>query len=172
MLSTAALFAWLLVMPQQGPVAPAVASPQIPPPPQTVDLGVSLDRIQEAVSRPPAIKTSGTRPVFRIEVFERRPTVEDILGRDYLRGPVPAVGMSHQEFLNMVTPDEFRGMAMFTNKEAMTIAATSLALQWGLMKAIDKLKDARTERAQEAARREVLEAMNAIEAAKKKKSGG
>ena len=48
------------------------------------------------------------------------------------------------------------------------VAATSLALQWGLMKAIDKLKDARTERAKEAARREVLEAMNALEEARKK----
>lgn len=71
----------------------------------------------------------------------------------------------------MVTPQEFRGMAMFTNKEAITIAATSLALQWALSKAVDKLKEARTARAKEAARREVLEAMNAIEAARKRKSG-
>jgi hypothetical protein len=57
-------------------------------------------------------------------------------------------------------------MSMFTNKEAMTIAATSLALQWALMKAVDKLKDARTERAKEAARREVIAAMNQLEARK------
>ena len=68
----------------------------------------------------------------------------------------------------MVTPEEFRGMAMFSNKEAMTIAATSLGLQWALMKAVDKLKEARDERAKEAARREVIEAMNALEAARKK----
>jgi hypothetical protein len=172
-LHAAALLAFLLVAPQQGSAAPPAAAGQhaAPPAAEAIDLGVSLDRIQEAVSRPRAIKTAGTRPVFRVEVFARKPTVEDLLGPDYLRGPVPATGMSHQEFLNMVTPEEFRGVAMFTNKEAMTIAATSLALQWGLMKAIDTLRDARTERAKEAARKEVLEAMNAIEAAKKKKSG-
>jgi hypothetical protein len=134
----------------------------------SVVLPVSLERIHEAISRPPAIKPSTNRPVFRVEVFARKPTIEDILGPDYLRGPVPNAGMTHQEFLNMVTPDEFRGMAMFTNKEAMTIAATSLALQWALMKAVDKLKDARNERAKEAARQEVIEAMNALEAARKK----
>ena len=76
--------------------------------------------------------------------------------------------MTHSEFLNMVTPDEFKGYSIFTNKEGMIVAATSLAMQWALMKAIDKLKDARTERAQEAARKEVLEAMNELEAARKK----
>jgi hypothetical protein len=106
--------------------------------------------------------------VFRVEVFARKPTIEDILGPDYLRGPVPNAGMTHQEFLNMVTPDEFRGMAMFTNKEAMVITATSLALQWALMKAVDKQKDARDERAKNAARQEVIEAMNALETARKK----
>ena len=29
---------------------------------------------------------------------------------------------------------------MFSNMEGITVAATSLALQWGLLKAIDKLK--------------------------------
>jgi hypothetical protein len=160
-----AIVAALSASPQQNGTRPATTEPSAIEP---IDLPVSLERIQEAISRPPAIKPSTNRPVFRVEVFARKPTIEDILGPDYLRGPVPNSGMTHQEFLNMVTPDEFRGMAMFTNKEAMTIAATSLALKWALMKAVDKLKDARTERAKEAARQEVIEAMNALEAARKK----
>ena len=106
--------------------------------------------------------------MFRVEVFAKQPTVEDILGPDYLKGPVPYGGITHSEFLNMVTPNEFKGYSIFTNKEGMIVAATSLAMQWALMKAIDKLKDAQTERAREAARREVLEAMNELEAARKK----
>ena len=90
--------------------------------------------------------------VFRVEVFAKKPTVEDILGPDYLKGPVPYGGMTHSEFLNMVTPNEYKGYSVFTNREGMTVAATSLAMQWALMKAIDKLKDAQTERAREAAR--------------------
>lgn len=164
-LSVLALVAALAASPQQQR-PPGTAGPS-PGPSETIQLPVSLERIQEAISRPPAIRPTTNRPVFRVEVFARKPTIEDILGPDYLKGPVPG-GMTHQEFLNMVTPQEFRGMAMFSNKEAMTIAATSLALQWALMKAVDKLKDARDDRAKEAARREVLDAMNALAAARKK----
>ena len=160
-----ALVAALYGSPQQGG-APAEQQPAEAN--ASIELPVSLERIQEAISRPPAIKPSSNRPVFRVEVFARKPTIEDILGPDYLRGPVPNAGMTHQEFLNMVTPTEFRGMAMFTNGEAITITATALALQWALMKAVDKLKEARDERAKNAARQEVIEAMNALEAARKK----
>jgi len=76
--------------------------------------------------------------------------------------------MTHQEFLNMVTPQEFRGMSAFTGGEALMVAATSIGLQWALSRAIDKLKDAKTERAKEAARREVLDAMNQLAEARKK----
>ncbi|HJR60185.1 MAG TPA: hypothetical protein VJ813_12320 [Vicinamibacterales bacterium] len=163
------LAAALGAAPQQGgapaPPAEPAPAPQANPP---IELPVSLTRIQKALSRPPAIKPTTNRPVFRVEVFARKPTIEDILGPDYLLGPVPASGMTHQEFLHMVTPVEYRGMSMFTNGEAMTLAAVGLAFNWALMKAIDKLKEARTERAKEAARREVLQAMNELEAARKK----
>jgi hypothetical protein len=160
--------------PQKPPSpAPAAASAQQQNPAPAsaegpVDLPVSLDRIQRALSRPPAIQPRSDRPVFRVEVFAAKPTVADILGPDYLIGPVPYGGMTHSEFLNMVTPAEFRGYSMFTNKEGLTIAATSLALQWALMKAVDKLKTARDDRAKDAARREVMEAMNQLEEANRK----
>jgi hypothetical protein len=135
---------------------------------ESIELPVSVEKIQKAISRPAAIQPRSDRVVFRVEVFAKKPTVEDILGPDYLKGPVPYGGLTHHEFLNMVTPNEFKGYSIFTNKEGMMVAATSLAMQWALMKAIDKLKDAQTERAKEAARREVLEAMNELEAARKK----
>jgi len=136
---------------------------------QSIELPVSVAKIQQAISRPAAIQPlRSDRVVFRVEVFAKKPTVEDILGPDYLKGPVPYGGMTHNEFLNMVTPNEFKGYSIFTNKEGMMVAATSFALQWALMKAIDKLKEARTERAKEAARREVLDAMNELEAARKR----
>jgi hypothetical protein len=133
-----------------------------------IEWPVSLERIQEAISRPPAIKTSGVRPVFRVEILGKKATIEDILGPDYLAGPVPYAGMTHQEFLNMVTPSEYRGMGVFTGGEAATIAATSIALQWLLSKALDKLEKAHTERAKNAARKEVLDAMDRLAAARKK----
>lgn len=130
-------------------------------------LPVDIDKIQRALQRPPAIKLETKRSVFRIEIFGRKPTIEDILGRDFLRGPVPYGGMTHQEFLNMVTPKDVQGYAAFDNKQAFTVAATSLALQWALQKAIKKYNDAKEERAREAARREVEEALAELRRARR-----
>ena len=44
------------------------------------DLPVSLERIQRALSRPPAIRLQGERNVYRGEIIGRQPTIEDILG--------------------------------------------------------------------------------------------
>ena len=141
-----------------GSSAPAVNPDRLP---------IDLEKIQKALGKPPAIRLETNRSVFRIEIFARRPTIEDILGRDFLRGPVPYGGMTHQEFLNMVTPSDVRGYAAFDNKQAFTVAATSLALQWALQKAISKFHDAREDRAREAARREVEEALAELRRARR-----
>ena len=49
----------------------------------------------------------------------------------------------------------------------MVVAATSIALQWTLQKAIDKLREARSDRAKEAARKEVDEALEALRKARR-----
>jgi uncharacterized protein YaiL (DUF2058 family) len=75
--------------------------------------------------------------------------------------------MTHQEFLNLVTPKDVQGYAAFSNKQALTVAATSVALQWALRQAIQKFKDAKAEREREAARREVEEALAALRKARR-----
>src|SRR4051812_49918085 len=107
------------------------------------DLPVSVERVQRALSRPPAIDVNGERPVFRVEVLSKKLTIEDILGPDYLKGPVPRAGMTHQEFLDMVTPKDYQGYAPYTNGEGATIAATSFALKWALQKAVHKYETAK-----------------------------
>jgi hypothetical protein len=154
--------------PSAGPEA--TAATQVASPAPTVDLeslGVSLDRIQKGVTKPQAIKLTETRKVFRMEVFGAKPTIEDILGPDYLRGPVPYGGMTHQEFLDMVTPKDVQGYAAFTNRQGMVVAATSIALQWALQKALDKYREARNERAKDAATKEVQEALDALRKARR-----
>ena len=157
--------------------AAALAQTPDPPPsggsgtleaPLNIDrLPIDLDKIQRALSRPPAIKLETSRTVFRIEIFGRTPTIEDILGPDYLKGPVPGGVMTHQEFLNMVTPKDVQGYAAFDNKQALTIAATSFALKWALQKAIDKYQSAKEDRAREAARREVEDALAELRRARR-----
>ena len=150
---------------QEGPAQPAAPAADVEP----VDadaLPVNLRKIQRAVARPAAIRTESARPVFRVQVFSRNPTIDDILGPDWRKGPTPLGAMSHQEFLDIVTPNDVRGYAAFDNKQALVVAATSFALKWAVQKALDKLDQAKTDRQKEAARKEVDEALAALRKAR------
>jgi hypothetical protein len=130
-------------------------------------LPVNVKRIQRVLSHPPAIRPETSRMVFRVEVFSRKPTIDDILGPDWRKGPTPGGTMTHQEFLNLVTPQDVQGYAAFDNKQALTVAATSFALQRALKQAVQKFEDARTERQKEAAKKEVDEALAALRKARR-----
>jgi hypothetical protein len=139
-------------------------------PPTLLDpdaLPVDITRIQRRLARPPAIRPDDARPVIRVEVFGRSPTIDEILGPDWRRGPTPAGAMTHQEFLNLVTPRDVQGFAAFDNRQALTVAATSFALQWAVRQALKKLDDAITARQKEAAQREVDEALSALRRARR-----
>ena len=135
---------------------------------ETDDLPVSVDRIQRKLAKTPQIRPSEVTPVFRVEILGKMPPIEVLLGPDYLVGKTPYGGsaMTHQEFRDMVTPPEFRGTAMFTQGEAITVMATAAALQWALQKAIQKYRSAMHEREREAARKEVEEALEALDRAR------
>ena len=150
--------------------APALPSPDTAISAASIDadaLPVDLEKIQRAVSRPPAITPESTRPVFRVQIVSRNPTIDDILGPDWRRGPTPLGAMTHQEFLNIVTPKDVQGYAAFDNKQALTVAATSFALKWAVERAMKKLDDARTERQREAAQKEVSDALAALRKARR-----
>lgn len=133
------------------------------------DLPVDIDRIQRALANTPMLRfDKDDRPVFRVEVFGEKPTIDDILGPDWQKGPVPYGGMTHQEFLDMVTPKDVQGYAAFSNKEGAVVAATSFLLQWTLQKAIARLQNSKDEREREAARQEVIDALKALEDARAK----
>ena len=158
----------------QPPAAQKPATPQEKPAPAAVtvdpkDLPVSLDRIQKALANTPKLRFDPEgRPVFRVQVFGAQPTIDEILGPDWATGPAKYGNMTHQDFLAMVTPDEMRGFAEYSNAEGAQLAASSLALQWALQKSLRKLRETSNEREREAARKEVLEALNALEAARAK----
>ena len=133
------------------------------------DLPVDIARIQRALANTPMLRfDKDNRPVFRVEVFGEKPTIDEILGPDWARGPVPYGRMTHQEFLDMVTPKDVQGYAAFSNKEGATVAATSFLLQWTLQKAIAKYQNSQDQREREAARQEVLDALKALEDARAK----
>jgi len=142
-------------------------APEPAPPPPT-DLPVSLDRIQRALAAPPPMTLKEQNPVFRLEVFGRKPTIEELLGEKFWIGPTPYGGMTHQDFLNMVTPELARPYAGFTGGHLLAQAALTLAEQWALREAIKKYRSALTNRERDAARKEVEEALAALEDARRK----
>jgi len=156
----------------QSPAAQKPAAPQEKPATAAIDvkdLPVSLDRIQRALANTPKLRFDPEgRPVFRVEVFGKAPTIDDILGPDWATGPVKYGTMTHQEFVAMVTPKEMQGFAEYTNAEGAQLATSSFVLQWTLQKAIRKFKETQDEREREAARKEVIDALNALEAAQVK----
>jgi hypothetical protein len=144
---------------------PQPTAPRIRP----EDLPVSLDRIQRALAHTPMLRFHpDDRPVIRVQVFGERPTIEDILGPDYIPGRARHGSLTHQEFLDMVTPQDVQGYAAFSNREGATVAATSFLFQWTLQKAIQTFTETQDERKREAARQEVLDALSALEEARAK----
>jgi len=148
---------------QQGKAQPA--APTIRP----EDLPVSLDRIQRALAHTPMLRFDpDDRPVFRVQVFGESPTIEDIVGPDSIRGSARYGSLTHQEFLDMVTPKDVQGYAAFSNREGATVAATSFLFQWTLQKAIQTFNETQDEHRRAAARQEVLDALSALEDARAK----
>lgn len=136
-------------------------------------LPVSLKRIKRALASPAAIKVlepkevRDGRPVFRVDIEGDKIDIETILGKEFWRGPVSYGGMTHQEFLDLVTPNDVKGYAAFSNGQGIVVAATSIALQWAVLKAMDQLKKAKDARAKEQARKEVEEALEALRKARR-----
>lgn len=131
------------------------------------ELPVSLDRIQRALAAPPTVQFKEQHPVFRVEVYGRQPTLEDLLGEKFWVGPVSYGGMTHQEFMDMSTPREMQPYAGFTGKYLVAETALTLAEQWALKSAIHKFKDAKSNHERDAARKEVLDALAELEKARK-----
>jgi hypothetical protein len=78
--------------------------------------------------------------------------------------------MTHQEFLDMVTPKLAQNYAGFTGKYLVAETALTLLETWALKAAIKKFREAKAEREREAARKEVLEALAALERARTRTS--
>ena len=127
---------------------------------------MSLDRIQRALSTKPALELKEQHPVFRLEIFGRKPTLEDVLGEKFWIGPTPYGGMTHKEFLDKVTPQVLQSYGGFTGTSLLQATALTLMEQWALKQAIRKFRSALTEREREAARKEVLDALAALERAR------
>ena len=77
-------------------------------------LPISLHRIQRELQQSTSTEShEGLRLRYQIDVYGRSPAIELFTKADNLRyGGVPHSAPTHQEMLNMMTPQEFRAPVM------------------------------------------------------------
>ena len=133
------------------------------PKPQDPALPVDVEKIKNALERPDSLKLDDSQLRFYATVTAKVPTFEDFVGDfDLKNGPVPRAGMTHQEFLNMVTPKELYSSAGITATEMLQFAITNWAAQQVIKKGLQEIRAARTEREIQAIRERINRELAAL----------
>jgi hypothetical protein len=106
-----------------------------------------LERVKAQLNRTPTLKLDDQQLRFYIEVVAKQPSIADIIGTyDLINGPTKrGAAMTHQEFLNMVTPKEMYGSQGIKPGELLQFALTNWLAQQAIKRAIEDIKNARTE---------------------------
>jgi hypothetical protein len=133
--------------PPAGPTTPAT-TPAVQAPGQSrdIDLPIDLTRIRRALNSDSPTRLAETQLRFYLEVVARQPTFKDFIGSyDLKNGPVKGAQMTHQEFLNMVTPRLLHSSAGFTATETLQVALVNWAAQTAIKKGVNALRNARNE---------------------------
>jgi hypothetical protein len=110
-----------------------------------------MAQIRRALGQPTVLRLDERQLRFYLEVVGRQPhkfsAAEFFKGYDLRNGPTPRGNpMSHQEFLDMVNPKELHSTAGITPAEMLQFAMTNWLGQSLLKKALDDVRNARTEK--------------------------
>jgi hypothetical protein len=134
--------------PPTGTSTTQSGKPQQTPPEPTVQLPQSqLDQIKRAVLTDTKLQLRGDPLRFYVTVEARIPSVQEMLGTyDLKNGPVARAPMRHQEYLNMVTPQELYGSGGITALELLQGAVVNALGHWLVRKAMNDLGKAENER--------------------------
>jgi hypothetical protein len=152
----------VLVLLAAGPAAAQQARPEEPSAVDVEQLPISVDRIEDDLSTPPAISLESTQPLFRVEIIAPRQRwlrEIDWLGTTERVGPIVPVPSIHDQYLARVTPPEARMFGAFEGAELFQVMVTSLIQGLAARKVADKVTEAMRKRREEEARREVDEAI-------------
>lgn len=125
---------------------PATSTTQSQTPQTTTIDQAQLDRIKTALkTEPPLTKLNDDDLRFYLEIVARQPTFKDFVGSTDLKsGPVKKGAMTHQEFLDMVTPKLLYSQAGFSASEMLQAGLVNVAAQ-RIAKAFEDLKKAHSE---------------------------
>ena len=118
------------------------------PPPTAAQAAADLERVKAQLNRAPVLKLDDNQLRFYVEVIGKQPSIADVIGSyDLINGPTRrGAPMTHQEFLNMVTPQEFYGSQGIKSYELLQFALTNWLGQQIIKKAIEDLRNAKSDR--------------------------
>jgi hypothetical protein len=135
--------------------------------PASESLPVDLVHIRDQVDHLPAIKLDESQLRFYTLVLARQPSFNDFIGDyDLKNGPTKGgAAMTHQEFVDMVTPKELNQLLGGTNGGALMMlqwAAVNAVGQSLIKKAIQDLRGARDDHDVQAIRERINQELQAL----------
>ena len=127
---------------QSAQTPPQQTSTETPPLPQ------NIDKIRNAVNRPPKLVVDDGQLRIYVEVIAKWPRFDEkTKGYDFINGATPGGNpMSHKEFLNMVTPKEMYGSGGIRPTEMLQFALVNWLGQAIIKKGLEEIRKARNER--------------------------
>jgi hypothetical protein len=147
--------------------ASSPSSRQDGPPPQQPPLPVDVSRVKEQAQRQPAVKLDEQQLRFYVLILAKEPKFEDFVGSyDLKNGPTRGgAPMTHQEFLNMVTPRELNELFGATSGSSFAMvqaAAMNVGAQALISKAVQQIRQAHNEREVQAIREQIDKELAAL----------
>jgi len=143
---------------------PPATTPQNPPPPLPVD----LRRIRGALDAPVRVRIIDGRIRFFAEtVAPTGPSFKELsVNFDLRNGPVPGAGMTHQEFLSMVTPKELYGSGGIKPLETLEWGLVNYVGWWAVRKLYKELSETVDEAKKDAIRKQIDRELAALRGGK------
>ena len=150
------------------PPPPSTQPQQTPPPAATLPVDLDLKRIKHAIETPVRIRIDDGRVRFYAETVAKAPISFQALSVnfDLLHGPVPGAGMTHSEFLSMVTPKELYGSGGIKPLEMLEWGIVNYAGQWVIRKLYKELSETIDERKKDAIRKQIDRELAALRGGK------
>lgn len=122
--------------PAQDPPATAAQTIAVP------DLVTDLARIRAGLNRPPSIKVKQEGIRFYLTIIGDRIDIHEYMRNgDLFNGPVPRAGVTHQDFINHITPKLLYSSGGIKATELLEWGIVNWLGQMAVKKAFNKLGD-------------------------------
>lgn len=146
--------AWAQTVPPASSTAQAPPGAPQPAPPV---LPVDLKRIRGGLQKPARIRIDDGRIRFYTETVARSgPTFKELsVNFDLRNGPVPGAGMTHSEFLTMVTPKNLYGSGGIKPLETLEWGLVNHLGWWAIRKLYKELSETIDERRKDEIRKQI-----------------